>query len=81
MVSCRPILLQVSYQIHYGFTIIALLISIPDRDLGLLRPPAPEALLYLVFKVQFREPKTKVPFHSSTCQSPIFHTHSKNVIL
>jgi hypothetical protein len=27
-----------------------------------LRPPAPEALLYLVFKVQFRESKTKVPF-------------------
>jgi hypothetical protein len=28
--------------------------SIPDRVLGALRLPVPEALLYLVFKVQFR---------------------------
>jgi len=33
-----------------------------------LRPPVPEALSYLVFKVQFRESKTKVPFQPSTCQ-------------
>ena len=52
-------------------------VSIPDRDLGFFRPPVPEALLYLVFKVQFRESKTKVPFQPSTCQYPNFHIHPK----
>jgi len=42
-----------------------------------LRSPVPEALLYLVFKVQFRESKTKVPFGPSTCQYQNFHIHSK----
>jgi hypothetical protein len=31
--------------------------------------------------VLFREPKTKVPFHHPTCQLPLFHTYSKNVML
>ena len=50
-----------------------------------MRPPVPEAMVYLVFKVQFREwfdyahqpSKTKVPFQPSTCQYPIFHTALK----
>jgi hypothetical protein len=45
--------------------------------LGFLRPPVPEALLYVVFKVQFREYTTKLPFQPATCQYPNFHTHSK----
>jgi len=52
-------------------------VSIPDRVLGFFRPPVPEALLYLLFKVQFRESKTKVPFGLSTCQYPKIHIHSK----
>ena len=42
-----------------------------------MRSPVPEALQYLVFKVQFRESKTKVPFGLSTCQYQNFHTALK----
>ena len=52
-------------------------VSIPDRVLGIFRPPVPEARVYLVFKVQLRPSKTKVPFQPSACQYPTFHTHSK----
>jgi hypothetical protein len=36
-------------------------------------------LVYLVFKVQFRESQTKVPFQPAACQYPKFHTHSKTL--
>ena len=54
-------------------------VSIPDRVLGFFRPPVPEALVYLVFKVQFRESQTKVPFPPAACQYPKFHTHFKSL--
>jgi hypothetical protein len=39
--------------------------------------PIAEALLYLAFKVQFRESSTKVPFQPVTCQHPNFNSRSK----
>jgi hypothetical protein len=36
-----------------------------------------EALMYLAFKVQFRESSTKVPFQPVTCQYPILTIASK----
>ncbi len=42
-----------------------------------MRSPVPEALLYLVFKVQLRLRKTKVSFGPSTCQYQNFHTALK----
>jgi len=35
--------------------------------------------VYLVFKVQLRRSKRKVPFQPSACQYPSFHTHSKTL--
>ncbi len=52
-------------------------VSMPNRVLGFLWLPATKALLYLLFKVQFRESQTKLSFQPVACQYRIFHTHSK----
>jgi hypothetical protein len=39
----------------------------------------PEVLLYLVFKVLFRESKVKVPFQPVTCQHPTFYIDFKSL--
>jgi hypothetical protein len=41
--------------------------------------PIAEALLYLAFKVQFRESSTKVPFQPVTCQHLNFNSRSKTL--
>ncbi len=52
-------------------------VSIPDRVLGFLCLSLPEALMYLAFKVQFRESSTKVSFQPVTCQYQILTVASK----
>jgi hypothetical protein len=54
-------------------------VSIPDRVLGFLCLPIAEALLYLAFKVQFRESSIKVPFQPVTCQYPNFNSRFKTL--
>ena len=41
---------------------MSLPVSIPDRVLGIFRPPVPEALLYLVFNVHLRLHQQKYHF-------------------
>jgi hypothetical protein len=41
--------------------------------------PATKALLYLLFKVQFRESQTKLSFQPVACQYPNFSNHSKTL--
>ncbi len=53
------------------------LVSIPNRVLGFLCLSLAGALMYLAFKVQFRESSTKVPFQPVTCQYLILTIASK----
>jgi hypothetical protein len=52
--------------------------SIPDRVLGFLCLLIAETLLYLVFEVQFRRFKPKLPFQPVFCQYPILTVASKS---